>query len=779
MKRLVFAVAALLAVVSGVQTGAAKSLTINNNEYEVDTIVRENVVGPGVVYAHYRVPGRPLDLHVLRTDLQNPYINLEVWNGGQAAVAVERPSSVNRRYQEKEGLDVVAVHNGDFFATVAGEAGISRMGLYGAGECIFNATSQPLFVIDNNGRPVIDIVHFNGTADDGKTQTRLHTVNQLWLEWQPDTHADQLSLFTPAFGKQLSPKTSGGNAAVLKPDAGDVAFAANTPITMTVARVVEDALQTPIPDRGAVLYGKGASAAWIAALEPGQKITLNLGTVLPSYPDVTTVREAIGGSGHIILRNGQLTNINNLDVHPRTFMGISQDGRYVYSVVADGRSQTSAGINLDDQGRVLQWLGAWHGINLDGGGSSCMIVNDVIRNRPSDGSERAVGNGVIFYSTAPADQTCAHIAFEAVEHVFPAGALVRPVVRVFNRYDVQIDKDAGQVEFAIDGDWATVNGRTLTMGTRPGKGVLTANYQGASAQQPVSIVNAGVTPVVSAYVIDNRRDYDLKLQAQAGGRTFAIDAAAIDWQVADSDIAVENAGRVRGKANGTTQLQASGDLYDGVVTVTTENAASAWRNVFEGVAAGQLTLKQTGANNLTATQSGNGFELNYTGAGTSRGSYIQVNGPSGKIATYGLPDVMTMTVNPGQAPVQQINMQYTDNRGNRGTIAVSATAPEADTETTYSINLADYIDVDDNSVYPLTFQGLRFTMGMSAKNTGYTITVPRFEWGYGQAGGIDDITVTPVTGHDDVLYNLQGIKMTGNPGPGLYVSKGRLVQIKH
>ncbi|MDE6397007.1 MAG: phosphodiester glycosidase family protein [Muribaculaceae bacterium] len=333
----------------------AKNLAVNGQEYEVDTLVTPHHVGPGTMYAHYRVPKRPMEIHVLQFDLSNPYITMEVWNGGSAAVACETPTSVYGRY-EKDGIQVVAAHNGDFFTTNLGESGISRMGLIGAGDVIFNPTGNPLFVVDGNGQPWIDYVQFGGQLKAGEKTSRIHTVNQLRLEWEPATHADQLSLYTPAFGSKMHANSAGGTVAVVKPVSGNVAFPTNKPIEMKVIERLANPGQIEIPADGAVLHGVGSSATVLDALQPGETVTVSLNASLPSYPDVKNLREGMGGSGHIILRNGQITNINNPDCHPRTFMGISQDRKTVWSVIVDGRWASSAGIDLDDEGRVLQWL---------------------------------------------------------------------------------------------------------------------------------------------------------------------------------------------------------------------------------------------------------------------------------------------------------------------------------------------------------------------------------------------------------------------------------------
>jgi exopolysaccharide biosynthesis protein len=58
--------------------------------------------------------------------------------------------------------------------------------------------------------------------------------------------------------------------------------------------------------------------------------------------------------------------------------------------VADGRSSVSAGLTLNELASYLQKLGAVQAVNFDGGGSSEMVLDGRIMNRPSDGAERPV-----------------------------------------------------------------------------------------------------------------------------------------------------------------------------------------------------------------------------------------------------------------------------------------------------------------------------------------------------------------------------------------------------
>lgn len=79
--------------------------------------------------------------------------------------------------------------------------------------------------------------------------------------------------------------------------------------------------------------------------------------------------------------------------HPRTAVALSEDGGTLYFVVADGRREGIPGPTLPELAAFLrEELQACEALNLDGGGSSAMWIEDRIVNQPSDGVERKVGN---------------------------------------------------------------------------------------------------------------------------------------------------------------------------------------------------------------------------------------------------------------------------------------------------------------------------------------------------------------------------------------------------
>jgi len=70
-----------------------------------------------------------------------------------------------------------------------------------------------------------------------------------------------------------------------------------------------------------------------------------------------------------------------LGVNPRTAAGITGDGDLVL-VVVDGRQRDSRGVDLLELATLMRDLGCVEALNLDGGGSSTLVVNGRLVNRP-------------------------------------------------------------------------------------------------------------------------------------------------------------------------------------------------------------------------------------------------------------------------------------------------------------------------------------------------------------------------------------------------------------
>jgi hypothetical protein len=79
----------------------------------------------------------------------------------------------------------------------------------------------------------------------------------------------------------------------------------------------------------------------------------------------------------------------------RTLAGVRPDGKLLLVTVDGRRPGWSVGMTLTEAARLMRSLGATDALNLDGGGSSTMIVRGEVVNRPSDRvGERPVSNGL-------------------------------------------------------------------------------------------------------------------------------------------------------------------------------------------------------------------------------------------------------------------------------------------------------------------------------------------------------------------------------------------------
>ena len=107
------------------------------------------------------------------------------------------------------------------------------------------------------------------------------------------------------------------------------------------------------------------------------------------YPDALS-------AGPVLVQDGiiRVTSIEEVffgtsipNVHPRTAVGYTAKGELLLLVV-DGRQGRSKGVDLNELSQIMISLGAVEALNLDGGGSSSMVVNGVLLNLPAGGSDQ-------------------------------------------------------------------------------------------------------------------------------------------------------------------------------------------------------------------------------------------------------------------------------------------------------------------------------------------------------------------------------------------------------
>lgn len=137
----------------------------------------------------------------------------------------------------------------------------------------------------------------------------------------------------------------------------------------------------PVDVLGLSMHGGAVDSA----PEPDPKIN---GTVCIRKPATVSIEqgqrcppgtdEALA-AGPLLLAGGspQAHTLSLTARHPRTAFGVSADRGTAWMVVVDGRQPlSSAGATLPEMAEIFRRLGAAEALNLDGGGSSAMVISE-------------------------------------------------------------------------------------------------------------------------------------------------------------------------------------------------------------------------------------------------------------------------------------------------------------------------------------------------------------------------------------------------------------------
>lgn len=362
-------------------------------------------LAPGVAYTQYTDPRGPWAINLVRVDLRQRGIEIRAARAHDALKGRERVSDMVRR-ANATGSRVLAAVNADFFNLESGENENNQVidGEWWKG---LKVTDSPYdtwdnahvqFGVDATGRPLIDRFILDGKAWDHAPPTPILTVN-----FNPTGRLEGTALYTSRFGATTPRDTT---RRTVEAPLSAVGRRGDT-ILFVRRGAISTASGSTIPDGGAVLtaYGTGLRSDEVKAMAEGDTVRVLLAT-LPGIPHAAAPRMLIGGWPRI-LRDGlnvatdapteEGTLSRNAELrHPRTAIGFSRDSSTLFLLTVDGRSENSGGMTLVELADVMRELGAWQAMNFDGGGSTTMVVEGRVVNRPSDKEgEREVGNAVM------------------------------------------------------------------------------------------------------------------------------------------------------------------------------------------------------------------------------------------------------------------------------------------------------------------------------------------------------------------------------------------------
>lgn len=360
-----------------------------------------DTVAPGLVHSYFVRQQGPWRVHMVRVDLRSGEYAVRSVRARDSLRGRETVSGMMERAR-RDGRVVRAAINADFFNLGTGESVNNQVsdGRIWRALAWSGVPRAPMrsargqFGVTRDGRPVIDRFVFTGTVHAGRTSWALDGVNVV------PTNGQGLVLWLPeANGRFRADSTRTGRELRVTVVSGSW----RDSLVLRARGRVAAADSAPLATDEAALVAYGSTAARLDSIARVQRTFDVHASWLPS---VGAIEQLVGG-WPVILRDRvtmvdeaatrEFTAAGNANVrHPRSVVGFDADTSHLYLIAVDGRSAASVGMTLVEAAEFLRAQGVAHALNLDGGGSTALILDGKVINTPSDrGGERTVANALL------------------------------------------------------------------------------------------------------------------------------------------------------------------------------------------------------------------------------------------------------------------------------------------------------------------------------------------------------------------------------------------------
>ncbi len=431
-------------------------------------------------------------VNLVEVDQSNPSIVFEASLSNGRVTGLERTSS-QASSRSSDGHRVIAAINGDVWAGFSNDVESAPNGLdVEAGELITAGTAgRPTFGVGPDGRPILGsplVTITLGTATAGSFV--VNRVNQL-------RRSGEIVLYTPHFNSRTSSAASGvdlvitGLALPLRPSGTWTGIVSQTRIADGGGPIDPGTVVVTVP-----------TATPLAAVQPGETVTLTT-TVTPGWE---SIQQAVGGREWIV-RDGVVSisphPASADEIHPRSAIGLTPDGRLILATVDGRETGVSEGVRLTELAELMLERGAVSAINLDGGGSSTLVVRRagtdgaVVVNRPSDGFERPVTNSIQVVSTMPTGPLATLNVQPASQSVYKNGTIDFKASGMDAGYN-PVALPAGQLSWSLDAPIGTIDANGRFVATSPGSGQAVATAGGVLGSVPITVLSDTSAPVAKA-----------------------------------------------------------------------------------------------------------------------------------------------------------------------------------------------------------------------------------------------------------------------------------------
>lgn len=438
----------------------ASKITVNM-PYSIYESIEKNNISSGVVHEkimRFTTSGW-WNINVLRINLLDPHTEIKSLINPSGMPNRDKVSSMVEKHNAVAGI------NGDFFNYNPIPSTLGAMIENGELLTARRDDAKPLlpgFFIDFLNTAKIDYFQRQMEAINTTTGNKINinAINNV------STYFDAVTLLNKHWGSK-SIGTKFHNDLVEVVVENDI---------VTDVRVGQEAVD--IPKDGYVLIVRGYEKSQeLLKFSVGDSIKLNIS----STPDINNIKFSIGG-GSYVLKDGELNrpDLDSPGNAPRTGIGINKDGTEIILVTIDGRDASFKGVSQEMFGAILRELGAYNGINLDGGGSTAMAIKPIdeekaaIVNKPSEGSERPVVNGVGVFSNAPAGEL-SYIKVSTDDTNMFVNTTRRFKVKGYDQYHNPVDIDESKLIFTQEEVSGNIDGNSFKALSQ-GKAKIVAKY---------------------------------------------------------------------------------------------------------------------------------------------------------------------------------------------------------------------------------------------------------------------------------------------------------------
>ncbi len=363
------------------------------------TSIHRDTVGDGLRYSEYisvDVNGKQQKSYIFEYKPGRGVI--PIINYGKKVYGMDRLSALVKDANE-DGLHILGGINGDFYSM---QTGVPLGVMIENGELIStdNGNYALGFLPDGSaiiGKPEISVSFTNLTKMSAPIT--IGQVNKFPTIWGVYMNTEKFYSTTVSSAESLE--------ITVKLDS---ALTPGKTVSGTVIGVNHDTSNSEIPEGCAVITVANSyeDHALFAGTEIGDNVKIDI-TCAAGWESITT---AIGGGDLIldggVMPEGTVDGDHEKVSNPRTAVGIKPDGKLIF-FAAEGRSDNARGLKLVELSALMAELGCVTALNLDGGGSTTVMVKPSLASeisyasRPIDANYRAIANGILFASAHTPD----------------------------------------------------------------------------------------------------------------------------------------------------------------------------------------------------------------------------------------------------------------------------------------------------------------------------------------------------------------------------------------